>query len=133
MKKVYFEEKLKEDTKSPLKKKTWIKLKTITSVRQQITFYQYLPWDKNALTFNSFIISEMLKKLFSNLGINLVRKLLVAAKKFGIESVEYCYNNMFKPNPKILILQIIQTKYILNLPKNYDVSKAARKGNISGR
>ena len=40
---------------------------------------------------------------------------------------------MFKPNPKRLILQIIQAKYILNLPKNYDVRKAARKGNLSGR
>ena len=68
----------------------------------------------------------MFKKFFSNLANDLVQKLRAAVKKFGnIKSVEDYYNSMFNFNPKRLTFQTIQTKYISDLLKNCDISKAA--------
>ena len=70
---------------------------------------------KNGLTFDTYTISEVFKKLFSNLAHDLVQKLPAAAKKFGNKSVEDYY--MFNLNPKQLTFQTIQTRYISDLLK----------------
>ena len=75
----------------------------------------------------------MFKKIFSNLGNNLVQKLPVTAKKSGNKSVEDYYNDMFNLNPKKLHFQIIQSRYISDLLKNCDINKAARIDDLSGR
>ena len=49
---------------------------------------------ENGLTFDPYTISEMFKKLFSNLANDLVQKLPAAANKFGNKSVEDYYNDM---------------------------------------
>ena len=55
---------------------------------------------QNGLTFNTFTISVVFKKIFSNVGNNLVQELPAATKKFGIKSVEDFYSNMFNSNPE---------------------------------
>ena len=40
---------------------------------------------------------------------------------------------MFNLNPKRLTFLTIQTKYISNLPKNWDINKAVGIDNLSGR
>ena len=40
---------------------------------------------------------------------------------------------MFNLNPKKLHFQIIQTRYISDLLKNYDINKAGRIDDLSGR
>ena len=55
---------------------------------------------QNGLTFNTFTMSVVFKKLFSNLGNNLVQKLPAATKKFRIKSLADFYSNMFNSNPK---------------------------------
>ena len=54
------------------------------------------------LTFDPYTVSEVFKKLFSNLANDLVQMLPVAPKKFGNKSVEDCYNELFNLNPKKL-------------------------------
>ena len=55
---------------------------------------------KNGLILDPSAISEVFKKLFSNLANGLVQKLPAAAKKFDNKSVEDYYNDMFNLNPK---------------------------------
>ena len=50
---------------------------------------------KEGLTFDPFTISELFKKLYSNLAHDLVQKIPAAAKKFGIESVKIYYDYLF--------------------------------------
>ena len=88
---------------------------------------------KNRLTFDRYTISEVLKKLFSNLANDLVQKFPAAAKKFGNKSVEDYYNDMFNLNPKKLTFQTIQTRYISHLLKNCDINKAAGTDDLSRR
>ena len=78
-----------------------------------------------------FTISEVFKKLFSNLANDLVHQLPTAARKVGNKSVEVYHNNMFNLNPKRLTFQAIQTRYISDLLKDCDVNKAARIDNLS--
>ena len=80
-----------------------------------------------------YTISEVFKKLFSNLANNLVEKLPAATEKFGNKSVEDYYNDMFKLNPKKLTFQTIQIRYISDLIKNWDINKAAGTDDLSGR
>ena len=80
---------------------------------------------KNGLTFDPCTISEVFKKLFSNLANDLVQKLPAAAKMFGNKSIEDYYNDMFNLNPKKLTVQTIQTRYISDLIKSCDINKAA--------
>ena len=74
------------------------------------------------ICLDPYIISEVLKKLFSNLANDLVQKLPAAAKKLSNKSVENCYNDVFNLNPKKLTFQ---TRYISDLIKNCDINKAA--------
>ena len=52
-------------------------------------------------------MSEVFKKLSSNLANNLVQKHPTAAKKFGNKSVEDYYNDMFNLNPNKLTFKTI--------------------------
>ena len=88
---------------------------------------------ENGLTFDPYTISEMFKKLFSNLANDLVQKLPTAPNKFGNKSVEHYYNDMFNFYPKKLTFQTIQTQCISDLLKNCDTNKAAGIDNLSGR
>ena len=72
----------------------------------------------------------MFKKLFSNLANDLVRMLLAAIKKFGMESVEYYHTNMFNSNAERLTFQTVQIKYVSNLL--CDINKATGIDNLSG-
>ena len=92
-----------------------------------------MPWGRNDSPFDPYTISEMFKKLFSNLVNDLVQKLLAAANKVGSKSAEDCYNDMFNFYPKKLTFQAIQTKYISDLLKNCDTNKAAGIDDLSGR
>ena len=66
---------------------------------------------ENGVTLDLYTISEMFKKIFSNLANDLVQKLPAAANQFGDKSVEdvimICLN-----------FQAIQTRYISDLLKN---------------
>ena len=65
---------------------------------------------ENGVTLDLYTISEMFKKIFSNLANDLVQKLPAAANQFGDKSVEdviIC-----------LTFQAIQTRYISDLLKN---------------
>ena len=86
---------------------------------------------ENGLTLDPQTISEMSKKLFSNLANDLVQKLPAAANKSGNKSVEDYY--MFKLYSKILSFQPIQTRYISDLLKNCDTNKAAKTDDLSDR
>ena len=97
-------------------------------MREKITTF-----DPFRLTFDPFTISEVFKKLFSNLANDLVHKLPAVAKKFGNKSVEDYYNDMFNLNLKKLTFQTIQTRYISDLIKNCDINKASRIDDLSGR
>ena len=88
---------------------------------------------KYGLTFDPYTISEVFRKIFSNLPSNLVHKLPEAAKKFGNKSVEDYYNDMFNLNPKKLHFQTTQTRYISDLLKNCDINKAAGIDGLSVR
>ena len=83
---------------------------------------------KNGLIFDPSAISEVIKQLYSNLANDLVQKLPAAAKKFDNKSVEDYYHNMFNSNPKKLTIQTIQTRYISDLLKNFDIND-----DLSGR
>ena len=88
---------------------------------------------ENVLTFEPYTISEMFKKLFSNLANDVVQKIPAAANKFVNKFVEDYYNDMFKLYPKKLIFQTIQMRYILDLLKNCETNKAAGFNDLSGR
>ena len=60
-------------------------------------------------------MSESIKKFYSNLANELVQRLTAAARKFGIESVENYYNNMFH-------IQLLANS-ISNLLKTVDTNK----------
>ena len=130
-KKAYFEEKLKENTKNP--KKLWKTLKQLGLPDKRSPSTNICLEAKYGLTFDPYTISEVLKKFFSNLANNSVQKLPVAAKKFGNKSVEDYYNDMFNLNPKKLHFQTIQSRYISDLLKNFDINKAAGIDDLSGR
>ena len=83
--------------------------------------------------FDPYTISEMFKKLSSNLANDLVQKLPVADNKFGNKSVEHYYHNMFNFYPKKLTFQTIQTRYISDLSKTCDTNKAAGIDDLSDR
>ena len=89
----------KENTKSP--KKLWKTLKQLGLSDTRSPSTNTCLDAKNGLTFDSCRISEVFKKLFSNLANDLVQKLPAAAKKFGNKSVDY-YNDKFNLNPKKL-------------------------------
>ena len=110
------EEKLKENTKNP--KKLWKILKQLGLPNKRSPSTNICLEAKYGLTFDPYILSEVFKKIFSNLANNLVQKLPAAAKKFGNKSVEDYYNDMFNLNPKKLHFQTIQTRYISDLLKN---------------
>ena len=56
-----------------------------------------------------YTISEVFKKLFSDLANDLVQKLPAAAKNYDYKSVEN-YNDIFNLNPKKLTFQTIQSQ-----------------------
>ena len=128
--KVYFEEKQKEITKNP--KKLWKTLKQLGPPDKRSPSTNTCLEAKNGLTFDPSTISEVFKKSFSNLAKDLVLTLPAAAKKFGNKSAEDYYNDMFNLNPKRLIFQTIQTRYISNLIKSCDINTAAGIDDLSG-
>ena len=130
-KKAYFENKLKENTKNP--KKLWKTLKQLGLPDKRSPSTNICLEAENGLTFDLYTISEMFKKLFSNLANDLVQKLPAAANKFGNKSAEDYYNDMFDFYPKKLTFQTIQTRYISDLLKNCDTNKAAGIDDLSGR
>ena len=129
-KKAYFENKLKENTKNP--KKLWKTLKQSSLPDKRSPSTNICLETENGLTFDPYTISEVFKKLFSNLANDLVHKLPTAANKFGNKSVEDYDNDMFNFYPKNLTFQTIQTKCISDLLKNCDTNKAAGIDNLSG-
>ena len=108
-------------------------IKTIRSARQNVTFSNIYLEAKTGLTFDPYTISEVFKKLFSNLANDLVQKIPAAAEKCGNKSVEDYYNDMFNLNPKKLTFQTIQTRYMSDLINNCDINKAAGIDDLSGR
>ena len=113
----------KENTKSP--KKLWKTLKQLGLSDTRSPSTNTCLEAKNGLTVDSCRISEVFKKLFSNLANDLVQKLPAAAKKFGNKSVDY-YNDKFNLNPKKLTFQTIQTRYILDLIKKLRYKQSCR-------
>ena len=81
---------------------------------------------ENGVTLDLYTISEMFKKIFSNLANDLVQKLPAAANQFGDKSVEDVIMIC-------LTFQTIQTRYISDLLKNWDTNKAAGIDELSGR
>ena len=81
---------------------------------------------ENGVTLDLYTISEMFKKIFSNLANDLVQKLPAAANQFGDKSVEDVIMIC-------LTFQTIQTRYISDLLKNWDTNKAAGTDELSGR
>ena len=130
-KKAYFEEKLKENAANP--KKLWKTLKQLGLPEKR------LPWAdvglkvEEDLKFDPFIISELFKKLYSNLGYDLVHKLPAASKKFDIEAIKDFYNDMFELSRNKLNFQTVQPNTISNLLKSCNVNKTAGIDNVSGR
>ena len=84
-KKGYFEEKLKENPANP--KKLWKTLKQLGLPEKRLPCTDVCLKVEEDLKFDPFTISELFKKLYSNLANDLVHKLPAASKKFDIESV----------------------------------------------
>ena len=84
-KKAYFENKLKENTKNP--KKLWKTLKQLGLPDKRSPSTNICLEAENGLTFDPYTISDVFKKIFSDLANDLVQKLLAAANKFGNKSV----------------------------------------------
>ena len=83
-KKAYFEEKLKENTHTHThththKKKIWKTLKHLRLPDKRSPSTNICLEAKYGLTFDPYTISEVFKKIFSNLANNLVQKLPAAA------------------------------------------------------
>ena len=57
-------------------------------------------------------MSALFKKLYSNLANDLVLKLPAASKKFDMEALKDCYNDMFELNHNKLNFQTVQTSTI---------------------
>ena len=66
-----------------------------------------------------------LKKSYLYLANDLVQRLLAAARKFAIESVENYYDNMFDLSHNKLTFQTVQANSISNLLKTNKTSKAS--------
>ena len=130
-KKAYFENKLKENTKNP--KKLWKTLKQLGLPDKRSPSTNIYLEAKNGLTFDPYTISEIFKKLFSNLANGLVQKLPATANKFGDKSVGDYFNDMFNFYLKKLTFQTIETRYISDLLKNCDTNKAAEIDDLTGR
>ena len=91
--KAYFEEILKENRKNP--KKLWKTLKQLGLPGKRSPSTNICLEAENGLTFDPYTISELLKKLISNLANDLAQKLPAAANKLGNKFVEDYCNNMF--------------------------------------
>ena len=72
-------------------------------------------------------ISELLKKLYSNLANDLLHKLPAGAKKIDIEALKNYYNDMFE------LSQTVQSNTISNFLKACNFNKATRIDDVSGR
>ena len=57
----------------------------------------------------------------------------MASKKFDIEAVKDCYNDMFKLSHNKLNFQKVQPNTISNLLQSCNVNKAVGIDNVSGR
>ena len=88
---------------------------------------------KEDLTFEPFAISEVFQKLYSNLGSNLVNKLLAAGIKFDLHSVEVYYKNILQLQENKFTFQTFESSSVLKLLVNVEVSKAADMDNMYGR
>ena len=130
-KKAYLEEKLQKTQK--IRKHLWKILTELGLPYKRLPSTNICLEARNGLTFDPYTISEVFKKLFSNLANDLVQKLPATAKKFVNKSVGNYYNNMFNLNPKKLTFQTIQTRYISDLWNNCDINKAAGIDDLSGR
>ena len=84
-KKAYFDEKLKEITANP--KKLWKTLKQLGLPEKRLPCTDVCPKVED-LKFDPFTISELFKKLYSNLANDLIHKLAAAPKKFDIEAIK---------------------------------------------
>ena len=122
----------KTERKHRKSKETWKTVKQLRLPEKKSLWTNICIETKNGLTFDPFTISEVFKKLFSNLANNLVQKLPVVAEKFGNKSVEDYCNNIFNLNPKRITFQAIQTKYISDLLKICDKNKAVEIDNLCG-
>ena len=130
-KKAYSEENLKKIEKNP--EKLWKTLKQLGLPDKRSPSTNICLEAKYGLTLDPYTISEVFKKIFSNLANNLVQKLPAAAKKFGNKSVEDYDNDILNLNPKKLHFQTIQIRYISDHLKNCDINKAARIYDLLGR
>ena len=88
---------------------------------------------KDGLTFDSFAISEVFQKFYSNLASNLVDKLPAAVNKFGLHSVEVYYKNVLQFQENKFIFHTIESSSVLSLLKNVEVNKADGIHIISAR
>ena len=130
-KKAYFEEKLKKNTANP--KKLWKTLKQLRLPEKKLPCSNVCLKVVEDLKFDSFTISELFKKFYSNLANGLVHKLPVTSKKFDIESVKDYYIDMFQLSHNKLNFLQIQPNTTSNLLKPCNVNKAAGIGNVSGK
>ena len=77
------------------------------------------------LKFDSFTISELFKKFYSNLASDLVQQLPSDARKFDADAVKNYYNDMFDLSHNYLNFQTVQPNAISNLLKACNVNRAA--------
>ena len=124
-KKAYFEEKIKENMVNP--KKLWKTLKELCLPEKRLPCTDICLKVEEDLKCDSFTISELFKKLYSNLANDLVHKLPAASKKFGIEAVKDYYNDMFELSHNKLNFQTVQPNTISNLLKSCQQSYRNRQ------
>ena len=128
-KKAYFEEKLKANTANP--KKLWETLKELGLQNNRSPSSNICLKKKDGLTFDSFAISGVFQKFYSNLANNLVNKLPAAVNKFGLHSVEVYYKNVLQLQEIKSIFHTVESNSVLKILKNVEVNKAAGIDNIS--
>ena len=114
-------------------KKLWKTLKQLGLPEKKLPCTDVCLKVAEDLKFDPFTISELFKKLYSNVANDLVCRLPAASKKVDIEAVKVYYNDMFDLSLKKLNFQTVQPNIISNLLKSCNVNKAARIDNVSGR
>ena len=93
-KKTHIEIKVKENTVNP--KSLWKTLKQLGLPEKKLPCTDVCLKTKEELKFDPFTISELLKKLYSNLTNDLVLKFPVAVRKFDIKALKKCDNDMLE-------------------------------------
>ena len=88
------------------------------------------PEDNGALSFDSKKYSEIFNSYFSNLAVNLLKKLPSFKGKFNVNRVSQYYQDRIKD--KSLVFEDIEERKTLTLLERTETSKAASINNLSG-